>query len=135
MLYKKEVGNMNFTDVQRTLKSFFEKNSFSFLFMQVSGIVAILYPIYIILTRFSCFNIITGIISWVSILFYFAYILGLIMCIAKNDFVSISIAFGLNVILGIVDICVFSFSISYIISIIAYIILTFAALNCVNKFD
>lgn len=126
---------MNFTDVQRTLKSFFEKNSFSFLFMQVSGIVAILYPIYIILTRFSCFNIITGIISWVSILFYFAYILGLIMCIAKNDFVSISIAFGLNVILGIVDICVFSFSISYIISIIAYIILTFAALNCVNKFD
>ena len=120
---------MQLSEVQKTLDKYFKGNNIAVLLMQFSNILTLIYPIYLILTRISFLNFITGILGTVSIVFYFAYFIGLVMCFAKNDMLTITIAFGLNAILEVVDLFVFSISINSILSIIAYAILTIVTYN------
>ena len=120
---------MRLSEVQKTLDKYFRGNNVTVLLMQFSKILALIYPIYLILTRISFLHFVTGILGTVSIVFYFAYFIGLVMSFAKNDMLTITIAFGLNVILEVIDLFVFSIGINSILSIIAYAMLTLLTFN------
>lgn len=120
---------MKLSDVQRTLNEYFNGNAILINGMRFAPIMALIYPIYILMTRMSFLHIIVGIISWFSILLYFAYFIGLILSFAKNDFKTITAAFALRTLTEVVDICMFSFNVNAILSIIMYGFLTFMAFN------
>ena len=120
---------MRLSEVQGTMDRYFRGNNVTVLLMQFSNILALIYPIYLILTRFNFLDFITGIFGTVSIIFYFAYFIGLILCFAKNDMLTVTIAFGLKAALEIIDLFVFSIGINSILSIVAYIAITIASFN------
>lgn len=120
---------MRLLDVQRAINEYFKGNAISIMLMRFTTILTLVYPIYLLLTRISFLHIITGIVSWFSILLYFAYIIGLILCFAKNDFKIITVAFAIRTLIEVVDVFMFLFNINAILSIIIYGFLTFLAFN------
>lgn len=119
---------MKLSDVQRMMDSYFKGNRIVVVLRQFANVLALIYPIYLILTRISFLNVFTGVLGNISIILYFAYFIGLILCFAKNDILTVTIAFGLKAILEIIDLFVFSINLNAILSIIAYAAITVLAL-------
>lgn len=128
---------MKLLDVQRTIDNYFKGNRIIVVLRQFANVLALIYPIYLILTRISFLHGFTGVLGNLSIIFYFAYFIGLFLCFAKNDMLTITIAFGLKTILEIIDLFIFSISLNSILSIIAYAAITVLALyyNNMNMDD
>lgn len=118
---------MNLSDVQRTLYEYLKQKNIFLILLQFSIVLVLLYPVYILLTRISFLDGIMRIIGYISPILYFSYFLGLILCFAKNEMSYISIAFGVKVLVEIVDMFIFSFNISSIISLVIYSLLTLFA--------
>lgn len=125
---------MKLLDVQRTMDSYFKGNRTVVVLRQFANVLALIYPIYLILTRISFLNVFTGVLGNISVILYFAYLIGLILCFAKNDMLTVTIAFGLKAILEIIDLFVFSINLNSILSIIAYAAVTVLAL-CYNNMN
>ena len=119
---------MKLSDVQRTMDSYFKGNEIAVVVRQFANVLALIYPIYLILTRISFLNVFTGILGNLSIIFYITYLIGLILCFAKNDMRTVTIVFGLKTILEIIDLFVFSTNLNSILSVIVYAVLTVLAL-------
>ncbi len=120
---------MNLSDVQQSLYEYFKQKKIVVLLMQFAVILALVYPIYLIMTRLSFLNFITGILRHINIVFYFAYLIGLVLCFAKRDMMAVFIAFALRTFVSIIDLFKFSVSVNTVLSIIVYGILAFAAFN------
>lgn len=120
---------MKLSDVQKTLSEYFNGNAVSVMAMRFASVLTLIYPVYILLTRISFLHIITGIVSWFGILLYFAYLIGLILCFAKNDFKIITLAFALKTLTEFVDMFMYSFNINVVLSIVMYGFLTYSAFN------
>lgn len=119
---------MKLSDIQRTMDSYFKGHGIVVVLRQFANVLALIYPIYLILTRISFLDVFTGVLGNISIIFYFAYFIGLILCFAKNDMMTVTIAFGLRTILEIIDLFVFSINLNSILSIVAYAVITVLAL-------
>ena len=119
---------MKISDIQRTMDSYFKGHGIVVVLRQFANVLALIYPIYLILTRISFLDVFTGVLGNISIIFYFAYFIGLILCFAKNDIMTVTIAFGLKTILEIIDLFVFSINLNSILSIVAYAVITVLAL-------
>lgn len=119
---------MKISDIQRTMDSYFKGHGIVVVLRQFANVLALIYPIYLILTRISFLDVFTGVLGNISIIFYFAYFIGLILCFAKNDMMTVTIAFGLKTILEIIDLFVFSINLNSILSIVAYAVITVLAL-------
>ena len=119
---------MKISDIQRTMDSYFKGHGIVVVLRQFANVLALIYPIYLILTRISFLDVFTGVLGNISIIFYFAYFIGLILCFAKNDMMTVTIAFGLRTILEIIDLFVFSINLNSILSIVAYAVITVLAL-------
>ncbi len=119
---------MKLSDVQRTMDSYFKGKEIAVAVRQFANVLVLIYPIYLILTRISFLNVFTGILGNLSIIFYITYLIGLILCFAKNDMRTVTIAFGLKTILEIIDLFVFSTNLNSILSVIVYAVLTVLAL-------
>ena len=104
---------MNLSDVQQSLYEYFKQKKIVVLLMQFAVILALVYPIYLIMTRLSFLNFITGILGHINIVFYFAYLIGLILCFAKRDMMAVFIAFALRTFVSIIDL--FKFSVAWIL--------------------
>ncbi|MCD8181228.1 MAG: hypothetical protein LUF26_07115 [Firmicutes bacterium] len=115
---------MNLSEVQKTLESFFKSKSITLVLMQYSAVLTLVYPVYLIMTRASFLHIITGILSAVSIIFYFAYLFGLILSFAKNDMLTVIIAFALITFIELLDLFLYSISVNAILSFLAYAAVT-----------
>lgn len=119
---------MKLSDIQRTMDSYFKGHGIVVVLRQFANVLALIYPIYLILTRISFLDVFTGVLGNISIIFYFAYFIGIILCFAKNDMMTVTIAFGLRTILEIIDLFVFSINLNSILSIVAYAVITVLAL-------
>lgn len=106
---------MNYNEVQKSLINCLKSNSISVLLMQFSKILILIYPIYRIIGNFGFLNFITGIIGMFSAVLYLGYMIGLIISFAKNDMVSIGIAFGLVAVDYLIGMIMYSFSVSTIL--------------------
>lgn len=120
---------MRLIELQKTMESFFKGNNITVVLMQFSNVLALFYPIYLILTRLDFLDFFTGILGMVSIIFYFAYFIGLVLSFAKNDMLTVTIAFGLKTALEIIDLFIFSIGVNSIISIVAYAAITLLSFN------
>lgn len=110
--------------VQQMLYNYLKSKSVFLILLQISAVLLLVYPVYLLLTRISFLDGFINIIRCISPIFYFAYFLGLILCFAKNEMLLISIAFAIRALIEIVDIFLYSFGISSVISIAIYIALT-----------
>ena len=119
---------MKLSNVQRMMDSYFKENGFMVVLRQFANVLTLIYPIYLILTRISFLDGFTDMLGNISIIFYFAYLVGLILCFAKNDMRTVTLAFGLRTILEIIDLFIFTINLNSILSIIAYAALTVLAL-------
>ncbi len=120
---------MRLAEVQKTIERFFKGNNMTVVLMQFSNILALFYPIYLILTRLDFLDFLTGILGMVSVVFYFAYFAGLVLSFAKNDMMTVTVAFGLKTALEIIDLFIFSIGVNSIISIVAYAAITLLSFN------
>jgi hypothetical protein len=86
---------MKYDEVQKSLMNCLKSNSISTSLMQFSKAMVLVYPIYLILCEFEFLNILTKYIAMFTVVMYLGYVIGLIISFAKNDMLSIGIAFGL----------------------------------------
>ena len=115
---------MRLLDVQQMLYKYLKSKSVFLILLQISAVLLLVYPVYLLLTRISFLDGFINIIRCISPIFYFAYFLGLILCFAKNEMLLISIVFAIRALIEIVDIFLYYFGISSVISIAIYIALT-----------
>lgn len=106
---------MHLSEVQKSLMNYMKGNSISVLLMQFSKILVLIYPIYCIIGNLGFLSFLTGIIGMFSAILYLGYVIGLIISFAKNDMLSIGIAFGLVAIDYLIRMIMYSFSVSTIL--------------------
>ena len=114
---------MRLLDVQQMLYAYLKNKSVFLILLQISAVLLMVYPIYLLLTRISFLDGFISIIRCISPIFYCAYFLGLILCFAKNEMLLISAAFAIRALIVIIDIFMYSFGISSVINIAIYIAL------------
>ena len=112
---------MQLSEVQKSLMNYVKGNSISVLLMQFSKILVLIYPIYRIIGNFGFLSFITGIIGMFSAVLYLGYMIGLIISFAKNDMLSIGIAFGLIAIDYLIGMIMYSFSVGTILWLSLYV--------------
>lgn len=111
---------MNYKELQKDLMDCVKNNSIGVLLMQFSKILVLIYPIYRIIGNFSFLSFITGIIGMFSAVLYLGYMIGLIISFAKNDMLSIGIAFGLIAVDYLIGMIMYSFSVGTILWLALY---------------
>lgn len=111
---------MQLAEVQTSLEKYVKSNSIGILLMQFSKILIFAYPIYILANKFSFLWFLTKIFGIISPLLYLGYMVGLIIGFAKNDMLSIGIAFGLKAVGYLISIIKYSLSWNSVLWIILY---------------
>ena len=111
---------MGLSEVQKSLMNYVKGNSITVLLMQISKILVLIHPVYRIIDNFSFLGFLTGIISMFSAVLYLGYLIGLIISFAKNDMVSLGIAFSLVAIDYVIGMIMYSFSINGILWLALY---------------
>jgi len=96
-------------EVQGSISNFLQKNQYTAMVMPFSKIFLFVYPVYLLLAQFSFLTDFTNIIAVVSSILYFAYVLGLIMCVAKGEFQMISAAFAIRALVEIIALFTYSY--------------------------
>lgn len=122
--------------VQKSLYDLCKNSGIGVVLLQLSKVLTLVYPIYLILWNFSFLNSLMGVIGIFGVILYVAYIAGLITSFAKNDTLIICIAFALRSIDDILSLIMYSFSVSTLLYAILYAILAVLALyksNSVNN--
>lgn len=102
---------MYFKRVQIDLYELFKNSSIGITLMQISKILILVYPIYLILWNFNFLDSVTSIIGTFSAVLYAAYIIGLLTSFAKNDMTMICVAFALKAVDDMLSLIIYSFSI------------------------
>ena len=119
--------------VQRSLYDLCKNSGIGVVLLQLSKILALVYPIYLILCNFNFLNPVMGIIRIFAAVLYFAYVAGLITSFAKNDMIIVSAAFGLKAIDYIIGLIMYSFNITTLSYAVLYVILAVWALYKTNS--
>lgn len=92
--------------------------------MKYANIMALLYPIYIILIKFTFLSFVWQYVGIISSLLLVAYYIGTIICFAENNLAMLSVAYGCMTV-GYLLSFRFGFSLNTVINILFYGLLTF----------
>jgi hypothetical protein len=117
---------MKLSDVQKVLNDYFKSKDIMLIGLQISRILVLIYPIYLLLCQFTVLSVIVGIVGPIL---YFIYIMGLVLSFSKNDMLALGVAFGLRACSNLFSIIMYSFNTSFLLNIAVYAILAILSWN------
>jgi Predicted membrane protein len=79
--------------IQQSLLAYAESNKYLSPLLKISFILAIIYPLFLVLSKITLLNIVWNFIWMFGAVLYIAYIIGVILCFAKNQLIPLDIAF------------------------------------------
>lgn len=120
---------MKLSDVQKVLNDYFKSKDIMLIGLQISRILVLIYPIYLLLCQFTVLSVIVGIVGIVGPILYFIYIMGLVLSFSKNDMLALGVAFGLRACSNLFSIIMYSFNTSFLLNIAVYAILAILSWN------
>lgn len=111
------------TEVQNALLKYVKSNTYFSVFLKIDFLLAVIYPLYLILNRIPVLDDVWKYVGMVASLFYIMYLTGVIICFAENKWVPLSVALGIRAVN-----CIFSlkygFSFNSLVYIAFYCLLT-----------
>lgn len=81
-------------EIQNSILAFAQENKYFSKLIKFDVVLAIIYPIYILLAKVIFLNIVFQYLGMISALFYIGYFVGTILCFAENKLIPLDIAFG-----------------------------------------
>ncbi|MBE7053924.1 MAG: zinc ribbon domain-containing protein [Ruminococcaceae bacterium] len=127
-------------EIQSSLTKKFSENNITNMLMQFAAILLYVYAGYRVLSLIMSFvdepsKTIYDILNFVGIFAWYAYLIGLIFCFAKNNFTPILTVFAIKALAEIIgfiryitgDYTTFITIISYLVDVAVYCLLTFGA--------
>ncbi len=90
--------------IQNALLDYFRNNKYLSSLLKVSSAMAVIYPVYLIVSRISFLDFAWKYIGIISAIMYIAYFAGTVLCFAKNKLIPLDIAYScmtINYILGL----------------------------------
>lgn len=120
---------MNLSKLQNTVYECVMNQPLLILFMKYSRVLALIYPVYLVLNRIPYLNPVISIIAYVGAILYGLYLIGILLCFAKREMIYVVIAFACRTLAYIISL-VHYFSISSILCLALYAALTVLSYRC-----
>ena len=96
-------------EIQKSILTYIESNKYSASLLKIAGVMALVAPIYMVVSRIYFLHSVGNIIEIFYAILYIAYYAGTIMCFAKDDMIPLSIAYGF---MAVNSICNLTYGIS-----------------------
>lgn len=111
---------MSLSELKGAVLAYSARNPLFSVLLPFSKLLVLIYSVYLLLNNILFLSPITSVITWISPLLYIAYIIGLVLCFAKNEMLIISIAFWLRAIDDLLFIIQYTVNVNSIVGIILY---------------
>ena len=80
-------------NIQIAISEYVKRNKFLYSMTRFASVLALIYPIYCLLSKISFMSPVTKVISSFSTLLLFLYYLGTLLCFSKNKLIPLDIAY------------------------------------------
>lgn len=80
--------------IQDSIFKYAQSNKYFFPMIKVAHILAVIYPIYLLVTEITFLSVIWQYVRLFSSIMYIAYYIGTILCFASNRLIPLDIAYG-----------------------------------------
>ncbi len=82
------------SSIQKSILKYVQDNKFLQPLCKCSGVLAVIYPVYLVVARISFLNFFWKYIGMIVAILYIAYILGVLISFAENKLIQLDIAFS-----------------------------------------
>lgn len=80
--------------IQDSIMNYAQSNKFFSLLIMIEHVLAVIYPLYLLLSKITILSAVWKYVGLVSAIMYITYYIGTILCFANNRLIPLDIAYG-----------------------------------------
>lgn len=119
-------------EIQKSILTLIEENKYATLLLRFAGVMAVISPVYMVISRISLLDPVWNMIGMIAAILYLAYYAGTIICFAKGDMIPLSIAYGFMTVNNICNLT-YGINLNRIVYILFYAFLTVICLKAAKE--